>query len=190
MSRRTTRSTTLATTVAATAAAVGVLSPAPAVAEAVVWSTERASVRLTHGTDEPPSARESVRVEVPTGYVRDRRNPHKVTWHEPFSGGRAISVDLAPRNGTVPDLRAQRDRLAATEDADYRELAFRVDRSSDGPVARWSYTFSEPGTGDVDPFVSVVLIEGNRVEVVGRLAEREHVRAIRKHVVASAEFVD
>ncbi|QIK65875.1 hypothetical protein G7072_05585 [Nocardioides sp. HDW12B] len=187
MSRRTTRSTALAA--AATAAAGVLATPTPAVAEAVVYTSERASVRLTYGTDEPPSARESVRLDVPTGYVRDRRNPHKVTWHEPFTGGRAISVDLAPRNGTAADLRAQRDRTAATYGDSYRELAFDVDRSAGGMTARWAYSFTEPGTGDVDPFVSVVLTEGNRIEVVGRLAEREQVRAIRKHVVASARFV-
>ena len=187
MSRRATRPTVLAT-VAATAAVGVIATSAPAVAEAVVYTSERAAVRLTYGTDEPPSARESVRLDVPTGYVRDRRNPHKVTWHEPFSGGRAISVDLAPRNGTVAELRAQRDRLAATGDADYRELAFRVDRFPEGPVALWSYTFTEPGTGDVDPFVSVVLTGGNRIEVVGRLVERTHVRALRKHVVRSVQF--
>ena len=68
----------------------------------------------------------------------------------------------------MAELRAQRDRLAAAYDASYRELAFRVDRT-DGVTARWSYTFTEPGTGDVEPFVSVVLTEGNRLEVVGRL---------------------
>jgi hypothetical protein len=189
MSRRTTRPTTI--TAVAAAAAVGVLaSTTPAVAEAVVYTSERAAVRLTQGTDEPPSARESVRLDVPTGYVRDRRNPHKVTWHEPFTGGRAISVDLAPRNGSPAELRAQRDRTAATSGATYRELAFEVDRADGEVTARWVYSFTDPGTGDVDPFVSVVLTEGNRIEVAGRLAEREHVRTIRKHVVASAVFSD
>ncbi len=95
-------------------------------------------------------------------------------------------MDLAPRNGTPAELRAQRHRTTTTYGDSYRELAFEVDRSNGAVTARWVYLFTEPGTDDHDPFVSVVLTEGNRIEVVGRLAEREHVRAIRKHVVRTA----
>jgi hypothetical protein len=54
--------------------------------------------------------------------------------------------------------------------------------------ARWTYTVEEAGTDDVDPFVTVYLKGGNRLKVVGSMADREHVTSIRRHVVRSLTF--
>ena len=107
---------------------------------------------VTYGTDEPPSARESVRLDVPTGFVRDRRNAHKVTWHETFSGGRTISVDLAPRNDTVAELRGQ-GQMAVYGDASREAILGAAD------VGRASHlVLTLPQSADRAAIVSAALL--------------------------------
>lgn len=188
MFRSTGRATVLGAAVAAGAALGVATTTSPALAEAVVYETKRVTTQLTYGTDEDPSTRETAHLDVPTGYDRARLNPHKVVFYEPFEGGRAITVDLAPRNDRVSEVRAQRARVAERYGDSYRELAFRVDRSTPTPTVRWRYSFAEPGTGDTEPLVSMLLTDGNRVSVVGRMSEREHLRPLRNHVMRSVEF--
>ena len=47
---------------------------------------------------------------------------------------------------------------------------------------------AEPGTEDTSPFVTVYLKGGNRLQVVGSMADADHVRFIRHHVIRSLTF--
>ena len=73
--------------------------------------------------------------------------------------------------------------------AGYREYRFVVhDEDGARVTARWTYSDAAPGTEDVEPFSSVVLMGGNRLTVVGKESERTFVRDIRHHVVRLVAF--
>ena len=168
----------------AAAAAVGFSGSAvPANAEAVVY--ENYGVR-SNPPDRP--GHEYATVDIPTGYDVDRLNWHTTVFFENVDQGRTIHVDLHPEADTPRELRAERAELMEEAGDSYREFAFRVNDKDAKVRARWSFTYTEPGTGDVDPFISVLLMSGNQIRVVGKLAEREQIRFIRKHVRKSVEF--
>ena len=176
------RLTAIATTAAA--AAVALTGTAlPANAEAVVYDS--------YGVQSNPPDRpghEYGTLDIPTGYEVDRLNWHTTVFHETVDQGRAIHVDLHPKSDTVEELRAERDALKEEYAASYKEFAFAVKGKDAKVQARWSFTFTEPNTGDVDPFVTVMLMHGNQVRIVGKLAERDHIRSIRRHVRESVVF--
>lgn len=176
------RLTALATTAAAAAVALtGVTLPANA--EAVVYDSY--GVR-SNPPDRP--GHEYATLDVPTGYDVDRINWHTTAFFERVDQGRTVIVDLHPDADTLRELRAERAELMEEAGDSYREFAFKV-KDKDAKVrARWSYTYTEPGTGDVEPFISVMLMSGNQVRVVGKVDEREHIRFIRKHIRKSVVF--
>jgi hypothetical protein len=176
------RFTTLATTTAAAAVVFSGLAM-PAHAEAVVYKNYVIS-------SNPPDrhGKEHATLDIPTGYEVDRLDWHTVGFVEQVEQGRAIIMDLHPQSDTVRELKAE--RAAFTEDAgdSYEEFAFQVNDKDAKVRARWVFTYAEEGTGDVAPFVSVMLMSGNQLRIVGKVAEREHVEEIRKHVVRSVDF--
>lgn len=176
------RLTALATTTAAAAVAMTGMA-LPANAEAVVYDSY--SVR-SNPPDHP--GHEYAVLDVPTGYDVDRLNWHATAFVERVDQGRTIIVDLHPKADTVRELRAERADLKEGAGDSYREFAFKV-KGKDAKVrARWSFTYTEPGTGDVAPFISVMLMSGNQIKVVGKLDEREHIRSIRNHIRDSVVF--
>ena len=174
------RLATLATTVAAAAVAVSGFA-VPAHAEAVVYENHTV-------TSNPPNrpGNEYASLDIPTGYMEDRFNWHTTAFVEQVDQGRTIIVDLHPKADTVRELKNKRARLMESDT--YREFAFKVNDKDSKVRVRWSFTYSEPGTGDVDPFVSVMLMSGNHVTMVGKLDEREQIRSIREHIRASVVF--
>ena len=182
---RSTRSTRLAL-LALPLALVASLGGSPASAEAVVYDG-RAVRSLEPGA--APETAEYATLDVPTGYDPDRRNWHKVSFVEQHGAGRVITVDLDPAANTLARLKAQRAAFADKYAASYRELSFTVikDAAKADELfrARWTYTFTAENTGDVAPFVTVYLKQGNRLKVVGSMADREQLRSIRDHVVRS-----
>ena len=176
------RMTTIATTAAAAAVAFSGFA-VPANAEAVVYTS--------YGVQSNPPDRpghEYATIDIPTGYDVDRLNWHTTAFFERVDQGRTVIVDLHPKADTVRELRAERAELKKDAGDSYREFAFKV-KDKDAKVrARWSFTYTEPGTGDVDPFVSVMLMSGNQVKVVGKLDERKQIRFIRKHIRKSVGF--
>ena len=176
--------TALATTTAAAAVAFSGLA-LPAHAEAVVYDT--------YGVRSNPPERpghEYAALDIPTGYAMDRLDWHTVGFFEQVDQGRAIIMDLHPASDTVRELKAEREAFAEDAGDSYEEFAFRVNDKDAKVRARWVFTYAEAGTGDVAPFVSVMLMGGNQLKVVGKVAEREHVEEIRKHVVRSVVFPD
>ena len=176
------RLTAIATTAAA--AAVALTGTAlPANAEAVVYDS--------YGVQSNPPDRpghEYATLDIPTGYEVDRLNWHTTVFHETLDQGRAIHVDLHPESDTVEELRAERDALIEEYADSYQEFAFDVKDEDAKVQARWSFTYTEPGTGDVDPFISVLLMNGNHIRIVGKLSERRHISSIRQHVRESVVF--
>jgi hypothetical protein len=182
---RSTRSTRLAL-LALPLALVASLGGSPASAEAVVYDG-RAVRSLEPGA--APETAEFATLDVPTGYDPDRRNWHKVSFVEERGAGRVITVDLDPHANTLARLKAQRAAFADKHADSYRELSFTVIKDDAKARslfrARWAYTVSTENTGDVSPFVTVYLKQGNRLKVVGSMADREQVRSIRDHVIRS-----
>ncbi len=174
--------TTLATTAAAAVVAVSGLA-LPANAEAVVYETHT----IQSNPPERPG-HEYASLAIPTGYDKVRFNWHTVGFVEMFDGGRAIILDLHPKADTVKEFRAERRQFKEDAGDNYRELTFHVNGKDSKVRALWTFTHAEPGTGDVDPFVSVMLMSGNRLQITGRMAERDHVRAIRNEVKRSVVF--
>jgi hypothetical protein len=174
--------TALATTTAAAAIAFTGLAM-PAHAEAVVYDSY--GIRSN-----PPGAagHEYSTLDIPTGYGMDRLDWHTVDFFEQVDQGRAIIMDLHPESDTVRDLKAERATFAEEAGDSYEELAFKVNDKDYRVRARWVFTYAEEGTGDVAPFISVMLMGGNQLRVVGKLAEREQVERIREHVVRSVAF--
>ncbi len=185
---RTTRATAaLAATLSL--AALASTGASPASAEAVVYDAK--TVRsLAPGA--APETAEHASVDIPTGYARDRRSWHKVSFVEQHGAGRVITVDLAPKADTLAELKRQREVIKERYADSYRELSFTVIddemRAAQLFRARWTYTIAEPGTEDTDPFVTVYLKGGNRLQVVGSMQDREHVQLIRHHVIRSFRF--
>ena len=176
------RFTTLATTTAAAAVAFSGLAM-PAHAEAVVYKNYGIS---SNPPDRP--GKEHATLDIPTGYEMDRLDWHTVGFFEQVEQGRAIIMDLHPQSDTVRELRTERAAFAEDAGDSYEEFAFQVNDKDAKVRARWVFTYAEEGTGDVAPFVSVMLMSGNQLRVVGTVAEREHVEEIRKHVVRSVVF--
>ena len=172
------RLTTLATAAAASAVALTGLA-LPANAEAVVYDSYGVQSNQPH---------EYATLDIPTGYEVDRLDWHTTVFHETVDQGRTIHVDLHPESDTVDELRAERDALKEKYADSYQEFAFDVKDDDAKVQARWSFTFTEPNTGDVDPFVTVMLMHGNQVRIVGKLAERDDIRFIRRHVRESVVF--
>jgi hypothetical protein len=167
----------IAAVASSTVAAIG-----PARAEAVVYETQNVKA------EKAGEYLEYAAIDIPTGYVRDRVNWHRVAWHERHENGRTIILDLHPRADTVAELAAERATLRAQAGSSYEELAYVVNGDEARVSARWVFTYTEPGTGDVAPFVSVILLRGNRLQVVGRLDEKEPVKRIRRHIVHHLVF--
>ena len=174
--------TALATTAAAAAVALSGLA-LPAHAEAVTYE----SYGITSNPPDGPG-KEHATLDVPTGYAMDRLNWHTVGFFEQVDQGRAIIMDLHPESDTVKELKAERAAFAEAAGDSYEELGFKVYDKDSKVRARWVFTYAEEGTGDVAPFISVMLMGGNQLKVVGKLAEREQVEDIRKHVVRSVVF--
>ncbi len=173
------RLTALVTTAATAAIAVAGLA-SPAFAEAVVYENQTVQ-------SNPPKkpGHEYASFDVPTGYDKHRLNWHTVGFFEQVDQGRAIIMDLHPKSDTVKELRAERDAFADEAGDSYEEFAFKVNDKDDKVRAQWVFTYSAEGTGDVDPYISVMLMSGNRLQVTGKLSEKKFVRDIRQHVVKS-----
>ncbi len=176
------RFTALATTAAAAAVALtGTVVPANA--EAVVYENHTVQSNPPHRP-----GHEYASLDIPTGYEKDRLDWHTVGFFEKVEQGRAIIVDLHPKADTVKELRAVRAELIKDTGDSYREFAFKVNSNDSKVQARWTFTYAEPGTDEVAPFVSVLLMSGNQVRFVGKVSERDHVRFIRQHVRTSVVF--
>lgn len=169
---------------AAVAASV-VLAGGAASAEAIVY--ERHSV-AARAAGETVRQAEHASLKIPTGYERDKMSWHSWVWYEPFDGGQAIILDLEPKADTLRKLRAERARFIEDAGDSYEELAFVVNEPGAKVRARWAFTYTEMGTGNVDPYVNVVLIHGNRLQVSGSLAERDLADRVRRDVVRSLRF--
>lgn len=183
MSRRTALTAAVTTAVLASGA---LLAAGPANAEAIVFEPE--NVHAVPPPDAEPS-REHATIEIPTGYTRHKVNWHQWAWVENIENGVTIQLDLKPNSDTVRELRAERNRLRSVGGDDYREFDFTVNEPGRKVRARWVFTYSEPFTDDVDSFVGVVLLrDGNRVLVAGRLDERRLATRIRRHVVDTIRF--
>ena len=173
------RFTTLATTAAAAAVAVsGFVLPANA--EAVVYETHDLRSNVPGGGHEYAS------IDIPTGYAKDRIDWHTIAFFEQVDQGRTIIVDLQPEADTVRELKADRAELQGEES--YEEFAFNVNDKDAKVRALWSFTYSEPSTGDVEPLISVLLMSGNQIKIIGKVEDRKHLRFIREHVRKSVAF--
>jgi hypothetical protein len=174
--------TTLAAT-AVTAASLALGAAAvPAHAEAVVYETRNVKATL------PDGGVEWAALDVPTGYERDRRNRHAVSFVEQNGAGRVITVNLRPKRDTLPELKQEREALMERYPGSYREFAFRVNGTDAEVRATWVYTFRAEGTEDTEPYVSVYLMRHNRLRIVGKVSERKQVDFIKDHVVRSVVF--
>jgi hypothetical protein len=176
--------TSLATVAAVSTLAVTGLA-LPANAECVVYDNQSAQSNPPMGP-----GHEYASLDVPTGYAQARLDWHTVGFFEQVDQGRAIIMDLHPQSDTVRELEAERATFAEGAGDSYEEFAFKVNDKDAKVRARWVFTYAEEGTGDVAPFVSVMLMGGNQLKVVGQVAEREQVEEIRKHVVRSVVFPD
>jgi hypothetical protein len=179
------RNTTMSTVVTIALTAAAAVSASPASAEAVVYDTK--NVKAVEPGN-PPESAEWAGLDVPTGYTRQRLDWHTVGFFENH-GGRQILLDLHPESDTVDELRAERAALMEEAGDAYREYRFVVhDEDGARVTARWVYSYATPGTEDVEPFTSVMLMGANRLTVVGKESERRFVRDIRDHVVRSVVF--
>ena len=186
MSRRS-RSTILPTALGTAAIAASVvLSGGSANAEAIVY--ERHDVAAKERGETIRQA-EHASLKIPTGYDVDKLNWHRWVWFEPFDGGQAIILDLEPKADTLRKLKAERAALIEDAGDSYEEFAFVVNEPGSKVRARWTFTYTEPNTGNVDPYVSVVLtVGGNRVQVAGSLQEKDLADRVRRDVVRSLRF--
>ena len=162
-----------------------VLSGGAANAEAVVY--ERHDVAAREAGETIRQA-EHASLKIPTGYDVDKMTWHSWVWYEPFDGGQAIVLDLEPRVDTVRKLKAERARFIEDAGETYREFAFVVNQPGAKVRARWSFTYTEAGTGQVDPYVNVILTHGNRLQIAGSLPERDLADRVRRDVVRSLRF--
>lgn len=170
--------------IASTVAAAAVVAvAAPAMGEAVVYDTR-------HVKSNPPDrpGHEHVSLDIPTGYAKIRTDWHTVSFVEKAGAGRTITVDLHPEADTVRKLRDERRALIRTAGDSYQEFAFRVNEPGSKVRARWVYTWQPEGTEDTEPYVSVLLMGGNRLQVVGKVSDKEHVDRIRSDVRRSLRF--
>lgn len=166
-------------------AASAVLSGGAANAEAIVY--ERHDVAAREAGETIRQA-EHASLKIPTGYDVDKMSWHSWVWYEPFDGGQAIILDLEPRADTVRKLKAERARFIEDAGDTYREIAFVVNEPGAKVRARWSFTYAEIGTGQVDPYVTVLLSQGNRLQIAGSLQERDLADRVRRDVVRSLRF--
>ena len=181
------RPTTLAATAAALAAVALAAAATPASAEAVVYKNKTVS---SHQPGTPEKSTEYASLDVPTGYARSRMDWHTVLFAEQVPNGRAIIVDLHPDADTVEELTDERDAFAEAAGDSYHEYAFKVNDEDSAVSARWTFSYEEPGS-EGTPYVTVVLMGGNRVQVAGDAGAaggRKAVDRIRKHVVRSVVF--
>jgi hypothetical protein len=165
---------------AAAAVLASSLLAAPAHGEAVVYETQHVKA------EEPGEYLEYAAIDIPTGYTRERASWHQVVWTENVRNGRTISLDLHPDGDTVEELAAERAALATQPG--YDEHAYVVNTLDDDVTSRWVYSLPAPRAGRPAPFVSVVLLKGNRFEMTGRLDEKPHVKRIRRHIVRHLVF--
>jgi hypothetical protein len=161
--------------VAGAAALIAGLAAVPAHGEAVVYETQHMTAR------EAGRPVADADIDIPTGYTRDRGSTHQVTWRENVRRGRVISLDLRPEVDTVEELAAERAAVARREG--YVEHAYVVNGPDARVTARWVYAVPAARAGRPARFVSVVLLEGSRFEMNGRLDEKPHVKRIRRHIV-------
>lgn len=177
------RPTTFAASAALAALAMTAVA-SPATAEAVVYKNKTVSSHEP-GTDQANT--EYASLDVPTGYVKDRVNWHTVRFVEQVPNGRVLAVDLRPEADTVEELKAERDAFAEAAGDSYHQYSFKVNDEDAAVRARWTFSYAEPDS-EGTPYVTVVLMGGNRVQVAGDLGSRKAVDRIRKHVVRSVVF--
>ena len=184
MSRTTAIASAMSSSLCLAAIALSAVA-SPAAAEAVVYEQQTVTAREP---GEPARGAETATLDVPTGYERHRLSWHAVGFAEMFDGGRSLVLDLQPQSDTLAELKQERATFAEEAGDSYRELDFTVNDRDAKVRARWLFTYAEDGTGDVDPYISVLLMRGNRLQMSGRLSERKHVNEIRHHVVRSVRF--
>jgi hypothetical protein len=179
---------TTLTAFAATAAltAGSALAAGSAHAEAIVY--ENYNVRAK-APDETLAGAEHASIKIPTGYTKHKPSWHRWAWVENVENGITIGLDLQPRRDTVKELKAERAALKEAAGEDYKEFAFRVNDLGSKVRARWVYSYSEPNSGNVDPYTSVILLRGgNRLLVAGEVAEMDLAKRIRRHTVRTISF--
>lgn len=176
---------TLSALAGTAAVALSAVLPAAAYAEAIVYERHDVAARQA---GETVRQAEHASLKIPTGYERDKMSWHSWVWYEPFDGGQAIILDLQPKADTLRELKAERARFIEEAGESYEELAFRVNDVDAKVRARWAFTYTEAGTGDVDPYVNVILTRGNRLQIAGSLAERDLADRVRRDVVRSLRY--
>ncbi len=176
------RFTALATTAAAAAVAVSGLA-LPAQADGAAYESQ--TVR-SNPPDRP--GHEYATLAVPADYGKARLDWHTVGFFEMVDQGRAIILDLHPEADTLKEFEAERAAFIEEAGDSYEEFAYTVGEKGAKVRARWVYTYTDEGTGDVAPFISVMLMSGNQLRVVGNVPDREEVETLRKDVVRSVKF--
>jgi hypothetical protein len=158
--------------------------PAPALAEEVAYTSHDVRSRPRTGTPE------HVTLDVPATWERDRLNRYSVGFFDYTEHPSSIVVDLDPLSDTVREVRAEVRTLRALGRRYYREHDFRVNGPDKKIRARWVFAYRDAQTEDTWSYTSVFLIDGDRLTVDGRRAERDELKEIRLHVVRSYEVVD
>lgn len=174
---------TLAVTAALTTSVA--LGTAAANAEAIVYEKHQVTAKAPQETMKEA---ERASIRIPTGYARLKDSWHQWSWVENVENGITIRLDLQPKVDTVRELRAERAALAKAAGVDYREFSFDVNPVGSTVRARWVFSAVDAGSEDTKPYVHVMLMSRNRLQVVGRTTEKALAKRIRNHTVNTLSF--
>ena len=167
---------------AAALAALATATPWPATAEDEV-TYEQHDVRSKPKSGSP----EHVTLDVPSEWDRDRLNRVSVGFFDYTVPPRSIVVDLDPLVDTVKEARSEVRSFRDLGRRYYREHDFRVNDDDQKIRARWVYAYRDAQTDDTWSYTSVFLMGRERLVIDGRRVDKEGLKEIRRHVVASFE---
>jgi hypothetical protein len=176
-------SRTTIVTAAVLAALAATAAPTPATADDISYQNH-----VVESTP-PDGAGESISLDVPADWERDTLNWHTAGFFDYIEQPRSIVVDLEPLVNTVREARAEARVLRELGRRYYREFAFKVNEPGSRVRARWVFAYRDAPTDDTWSYTGVFLMKGNRLVIDGRLAHKEELQQIRRHVVRSVEFL-
>ena len=169
---------------AALAAVVSPVAPAQALDQETTYEQQDVRSRPKGGTPE------HVTLDVPTGWDRDRLNRGSVGFFHITAHPQSIVVDLDPLSDKVSEMREERRTLRDLGPKYYREYDWRVNDPNRKIRVRWVYAYRDAQTDDTWSYTSVFDIDHDRLEIDGRRTQKDELKEIRRHVVASYESID
>ena len=128
---------------------------------------------------------EEISLEVPADWDRQRLNRVTVGFFGTSVMPQTIVADLDPLSDTVREMRAEAKTLRDLGKRYYREFDFGVNDEDDKVRVRWVFAYRDAQTDDTWSYTSIFLMGDDRLEIDGRLKQKEQMQEIRRHVVAS-----